>query len=262
MTTDNESGQIGEMIDTAFSVAGKWRRPPIDVLWDGAKDVRYACIATGVTPDDADACGLSLRLSELSGFGGPLEDGSNPVKSVTSIEPIDNQSMVRLTRGLPWRHAAGGRKFLYRVSTATIERSAVVAWNRGRWTWPDQVRCGIQFAGTGHERLLKLAPGLVLANRYQWHVKILGGFSHVRIPTDPAGVLDFFRNRDAFPGERRRALLHWVKAHSRRARRDGDPNEVRAHLRGARSFSWNGYQVAIEESSYDRDRLLSGRGRD
>jgi hypothetical protein len=63
-----------------------------------------------------------------------------------------------------------------------------------------------------------------------------------------------FRLRDVPPGKQRRAaLLHWVRAHWRQRRQtvEADKVWIRAHLRGAWSYTWNGLQCQIEPSELD-----------
>jgi len=87
-----------------------------------------------------------------------------------------------------------------------------------------------------------------------WRVVIAEeGSPGLSFVTDPAGCLSAFRLRDKPPGAKRRAsLLHWVSQHHRQ-QGGKDGAEVRAHLRGAQKFSWNGLVVELFPSLRDAD---------
>jgi len=84
----------------------------------------------------------------------------------------------------------------------------------------------------------------------------------LRFFTDPTGARESFRLRDIPNGKSRRAaILHWVRAHSRRIHRD-DPSamaDVMKHLRGQREFVWNDLRVAIHPSVSDAHALDAAR---
>lgn len=84
-----------------------------------------------------------------------------------------------------------------------------------------------------------------------------GGWSRLPyMPTDAIGAREFLRNRDAPEHGRRPSLLHWVRDHCRKRRKD-DPDasvEVRQHLRGQRTCEYNGLQVRVSESVSDAIR--------
>jgi hypothetical protein len=109
------------------------------------------------------------------------------------------------------------------------------------------------------QRLVHLLPvvaGFSLRRRYLWSVLIgeAEDEPRARFVTDPLGVREVFRLRDVPPGKQRRAaLLHWVRAHWRRRRQvtEADKLWIRAHLRGAWSYTWNGLRCEIEPSELD-----------
>lgn len=100
--------------------------------------------------------------------------------------------------------------------------------------------------------------GLQFVRPMWWHVKIgyVGGQS-ILLPTDPIGAREIFRLRDVPEGkERRAALTHWISEHWRQAR--DEPEEetlVRASIRGASSFVWNGLRCEILPATDDLAKL-------
>jgi len=66
----------------------------------------------------------------------------------------------------------------------------------------------------------------------------------LRFPVAPSAHLDFFKLRDAplTPSGRKKALLHWVRAHKRR----GACETIPKHLRGAHEFSVDGLRATLE----------------
>lgn len=105
---------------------------------------------------------------------------------------------------------------------------------------------------------VRLAAGLQFVRPMWWHVKIgyVGGQS-ILLPTDPIGAREIFRLRDVPEGkERRAALTHWISEHWRQAR--DEPEEetlVRASIRGASSFVWNGLRCEILPATDDLAKL-------
>lgn len=81
----------------------------------------------------------------------------------------------------------------------------------------------------------------------------------VTISTDATGVKELFRLRDKPIGRKRRLpLLHWVKGHYRRSRKDPEVEVwVRKHVRGRMEFSWFGLQGVITPSQDDLERLIA-----
>lgn len=110
---------------------------------------------------------------------------------------------------------------------------------------------------------LKMAAGISLRRHYLWSVLLGEGEGpRARFVTDPIGVREAFRLRDIPPGKKRRAaLLHWVKEHWRksRSRSESDRAWVRAHLRGAWSYDWNGLHCQIEPSIEDMNEAARAK---
>ena len=97
--------------------------------------------------------------------------------------------------------------------------------------------------------------------RYSWHVGISGGSSELLFPTSPRGALSMFRDREKI-GNRRAALLHWVREHSRISRaRPGDWERVAKHLRGRSSFSWRGLDCRLMPSDLERELEITRKSK-
>lgn len=99
------------------------------------------------------------------------------------------------------------------------------------------------------------AHGIELRREYNWSV-LLGeeGIPRARFVTDCIGVREAFRLRHVPPGkDRRAALRHWVRQHWRQKRTEAEPDKtwVRAHMRGAVDFRWNGLSCRVEPSRED-----------
>ena len=101
---------------------------------------------------------------------------------------------------------------------------------------------------------IQLAMGIAFSREYEWRVS-LGWTGHPSISfvTDPVGAREVFRLRDIANGQSRRsALRQWIGEHWRRTRRDDrEERRVRAHLRGATQFTWNGLECRIMPSADD-----------
>lgn len=110
------------------------------------------------------------------------------------------------------------------------------------------------------EPIVKITAGIALRHHYCWSVMLgEGNGPRARFLTDPIGIREAFRLRDIPPGaQRRRALLHWVKAHWRKRRSvsAADRAWVDAYLRGAWSFTWNGLRGQIVPPKDDLDHLV------
>jgi hypothetical protein len=80
--------------------------------------------------------------------------------------------------------------------------------------------------------------------------------------TDPTGVKEFWKLRDAAPGKARRAaLLHWVEQHWRQTRNDPDVEAfVRAHMRGATEVKKGKLSAVITPS--ERDTLAEEKAKE
>lgn len=80
--------------------------------------------------------------------------------------------------------------------------------------------------------------------------------SGIGLRTDAAGARDLLSalGRQA----NRQALVHWVRAHARRARGAGDPSMVRAHLRGTQFALAKHLFATVWPSTEDIDRACNG----
>lgn len=101
-----------------------------------------------------------------------------------------------------------------------------------------------------------------LVQRYQWEVSLgLEGGASFAFQTDPVGAREVFRLRDLPNGANRRAaLLHWVAEHWRKRRKDPtEEAKVRAHLRGATAFVWNGLTCRVRPAEFDVEQATRPR---
>ncbi len=106
---------------------------------------------------------------------------------------------------------------------------------------------------TLHENELvnvQMAFSLCATEYLDWTVAIgYEGVPSVVFTTDPLGVREIFRLRDLPPGKMRRAaLLHWVRGHWRKRRKDPGEVKVEEYMRGSQVFTWNGLRCEIRPS--------------
>ena len=104
------------------------------------------------------------------------------------------------------------------------------------------------------------ALGIAEMRFIQWRVAMtIDGLPSISFMTDLTGVRSVFGLRDVAPGERRKALLHWVTAHHRQGRSAAaDLVWVRKHMRGMTSFDWAGVHCSIIPSAAELDPEWSG----
>lgn len=103
-----------------------------------------------------------------------------------------------------------------------------------------------------HADWAKYLMTAALTARYEWHVALgtIPDGPRILLPTNPAGCLKLFSNRDRPPGkDRREQLRHWVEEHYRDT--GVDLAFVCAHLRGNTVFGWNGFGCELFVSEYD-----------
>ena len=100
-----------------------------------------------------------------------------------------------------------------------------------------------------------LGQSMALTCRYEWGAQFsLGNSPKIIIPTTPRGILELFNDRDKPEDKNRRdALKHWVKHHTRKTK-TYNFTHVQAHLRGATKFNWRGFDVEIRPSQYDIEK--------
>lgn len=103
-----------------------------------------------------------------------------------------------------------------------------------------------------------LAQSMALTYRYEWGAQFaIDGSARIIVPVTPEGALELFNDRDKpADKDRRAALRHWVSQHLRQ-KPGGDFSGVRAHLRGATSFNWRGFDVVLRPSQYDEEQAAN-----
>lgn len=245
-------------IDSAMALVSRARKPwpnitlvNVDAL-PGEEDERV--IYGRESPREVEqAIGRPLSLGLM------LTDQSDAAFAAFWLRRARREDM----RGQPLPPASESY-YVVRCGTPTAERSSIVGWGRKGWVFhPRDRESGIATSGRrGLYDHLSLMPGIAFWLHYTWQAKFLVGNGYVVVPTNPAGIVDLFRTRDAplTEGGRRAALLHWVQAHRRTSSR-GTVHDVRKHLRGARSFAWRGWQVALAPSAADEAKFCRGSSR-
>jgi len=133
----------------------------------------------------------------------------------------------------------------------------VTGWQGGRW-------CDLACPENGEEFNLttKMLIACSIRRRYQWCVSFgIDDSPKVMIETDPIGLKDLFRDRDKDPErDRRAALRHWVRDHSRRQRKDQEAETfVRRHLRGRTPFKWRGFDCVVEPAPFDLETVAGAK---
>ncbi len=113
------------------------------------------------------------------------------------------------------------------------------------------------------DHLIRTSQSITFSRHFLWNALVgLEGHPRVSLCTDAVGAQELFRLRDVPSGATRRAaLLHWVGEHWRRNRKDPAlETQVRAHLRGATEFTWNGLYVKLTPSQADLNKAEELRG--
>lgn len=244
----------------ALKCAEGERWPGVRILDSSAIDNAYPDIEQRLSPLEVERAGIRLSYAMITN---PLRL-SGRAFGVVSVERLTKQNRSE-TRGLPM--PVCNDLFLFKGAYPGFKTFRyVVGWSPSR-RWVAATQEARDFFTTDSDwGLFNFIPGLLLAERYRWKAKLLHANGHLIIHTDPRGALRFFKDREAYPGERRAALLHFVKQHKRNVGEEAeeDVTEVRRHLRGVRTFSWNGWQARIDESDFDREalakELLRGEG--
>lgn len=179
---------------------------------------------------------------------------------VRQYRPIQRQtktwrSLREDARGyytLDWRH------FVLDQTGQHLGLQGATYWAGAAWSVP-YLNEPVDLGGVDLRNIVTgwadLACSMFAASVAWWFVDFgFEGTPMVSLKTDPIGAREAFRLRD-MPngGTRRAALRHWVREHWRRGRgvTATEEHEVRAHLRGATEFAWNGLRCRIRPSVVD-----------
>lgn len=163
------------------------------------------------------------------------------------------------------------------VGGKLLQATGISVWSGGEWTdangrkrWdtPDErksiVSGGSEYTSSDRNQP-RMATAFALRQRYEWAVSLgLDNAPTYRFATDPTGIKEVFKLRDAPPGrDRRDALMTWVVDHWRQHRKDPDVEVyVRSHLRGAAKFQFGELTGEVIPSAFDldvRDRMIAER---
>ena len=98
-----------------------------------------------------------------------------------------------------------------------------------------------------------IASCLNLQRKTWWDLKFSKGDARFMMPIDRVSAREIIFNREKEGRKRRSAAFHWVKSHTR-----ADGAFVPAHLRGSKTFLWEGWDVELVESEHDRRQLMVG----
>ena len=103
------------------------------------------------------------------------------------------------------------------------------------------------------EERVACACGMQAERDFRWAVHLSLDSCGLDFLTDATGASEIFKLRDVPAGAKRRtALTHWVEEHWRADRIDPSvDHKVRAYLRGASTFDWNGLHCIIKPSQMD-----------
>ncbi len=143
--------------------------------------------------------------------------------------------------------------------TNTVTAATLFSCINGKWV--SAVGDGViegPITTTNGPQSVPFGQSVALRQRYEWAVCIRrAGAPSIRISTDPTGVKELFRARDAAPGTTRKdSLLAWVTNHWRQNRQDPDMESfVRKHMRGATTFTWAGFECTVLPAAFDVEQL-------
>lgn len=103
------------------------------------------------------------------------------------------------------------------------------------------------------------------SNREKWSVAVNRSGERATFYVEPKDTKNFFRNRDhqcTSKDGTRKKIIHLVEEH-RRTLADGQVQTVREHIRGERSFTWNGMSCHVTSPKYhafSRDKFVDPSG--
>ena len=118
----------------------------------------------------------------------------------------------------------------------------------------------VDWSGKPIDTYLRSELGMAFAGafrrRYEWNVEfsLSPGRHGICLPTDVVGADSLLRLRDVAESGRRKALVHWVRSHLRRRRREDGTSLVREHLRGALTARVGHLHARIWPSTFDLER--------
>jgi hypothetical protein len=197
-----------------------------------------------------------------------LKEGEIAFHRLVTVTPPDVRGLVNMT---PQHMLA-----LYQGGIRNGTREAwrdIYGKMSDKWVWLEKGRVINKFRGmretafsakkdreneTFAQNAIELGLGMVLTERYSWHVAF--GYNETGprlvVPTNPTGCLALYKDRDKDEGRNRRAALrHWVENHYRSNIDDpGAITYVRDHLRGHTRFIWNDLFCELMVSQFDLEK--------
>lgn len=131
-----------------------------------------------------------------------------------------------------------------------------MGWMNGQW-----VRLKIDGMAPGprkaRARWVAKVMACALTARYEWHVAFgtIPGGPRLLFPTNPAGSLRLFKNRELQGGQVKRDMLkHWVTEHWRDDKDSEGLIYVCNHLRGHTKFNWMDFGCELFVSQFDLEK--------
>lgn len=236
---------VGYMEAFEAETAREWQLP---VFWD---------IAPRDLGRDVDACWLGDMRDDPNDLAGPLraEEDEGLFLCAVRVRRVGANASKRIVVRAHTVCEIAVAGFRHDGSYASMHLYA--AWIAGEWVPASSIGSATARHWIPFRRFVRFAHSLQFVRRYDWRVNIaIDSGPSVAFVTDPIGAREVFRLRD-IPngGERRAALLHWVSEHWRKRRKDPDEErKVRAHLRGATEFQWNGLRCCIRPSEFDAEQ--------
>jgi hypothetical protein len=133
----------------------------------------------------------------------------------------------------------------------------VFAWKGNRYfclNGDDGIKDCSEYSGKWLLEANEILIGMAAVEPTYWlaNVKVQPNVPGLSLITDPTGIKELWKFRDAPAGKRRGGLLNWVSDHWRRDRHDPDVEVyVRKHLRGNRHLTFKDFSVTLKESAVD-----------
>ena len=179
-------------------------------------------------------------------------------------------SRIRVVSPSEYRGAAPFRKHVARIDAAFVDglgnfavsRSGYVGSHNGR-QWEHITTGSRLWPAEGRDKVtetINCSSMIQYLRQREWRVVL--GYEQspgLSLSISPSGAQEVFRLRDIPNGrERRMALRHWVRTYWRKVPGSGEAAEVRAHLRGATNFVWNGLRCSIRVPPEQMDHYTPG----
>lgn len=209
---------------------------PVDAMWRQRLALQWGKVASAIPA--RLCCVASVYINSVSGAVGGMK------RDYRWLPPGTHKD-----RGWNW--------FPFPLN----EAGHVVGYRRDRFGTLVPVYDTAAGGGSVHDHSCSMAPALIrlfeVAQTKFWTVSLaaFGCETRLTIFTSSSGVKGFFDLRQKGSANRRSALQHWVRQHTRKVSGD-DVTEVKRHLRGQTEFEWFGLTGRVHVP--EEQRVLSG----